>query len=187
MSRRLVAVAAVAAALGLAGCIVEAPPAPAAPAPAATPAAPTRDVLADILASPDLDGVPPGRVPGARATVVVVFASWCSHCRDELAVLGGLVADRPGVRVVGVNYKGHEEYDARGNSAAVRAYVQGSVPWLRVVPAGDRLFGELGSPPKVPTMFVYDASDRLVEVFDRRRRPLPDAGELDQLFRRLGA
>ena len=131
--------------------------------------------------------MPPGPAPGARATVVVVFASWCSHCRHELALLGELVANRPAVRVVGVNYKGHEEYDARGDSAAVRAYVRGSVPWLRVVPAGDALFAELGSPPKVPTMFVYDAAGHLVEVFDRRRRPLPDAGELDRLFRRLGA
>jgi thiol-disulfide isomerase/thioredoxin len=158
--------------------------------PAAAPA-PPRDVLADVLASPDLDGArvgsadAPGLAP--RATVLIVFASWCTHCHDEIAVLGALRAAHPGLRVIGVNYRGHEEYDARGNAAAVRGYVQAFAPWLRVVPAGEALFDELGRPPKIPTLFVYDARGALVQIFDRSQRPQPDAGELDALFARLGA
>ena len=158
--------------------------------PAAAPAA--RDVLADVLATPDLDGArlgdtdgPPGEAP--RATVLIVFASWCSHCHDEIATLAALRASHPGLRVIGVNYRGHEEYDARGNAAAVRSYVRDVAPWLPVVPADEALFTELGRPPKIPTLYVYDARGALVQIYDRQAREQPDAGELDALFARLGA
>jgi hypothetical protein len=36
-------------------------------------------------------------------------------------------------------------------------------------------------------MFVYDARGALAVVYDRRERAMPDAGELAQLFARLGA
>ena len=159
--------------------------------PAQAPApSPPRDVLADVLATPDLDGAPigggaPGDTP--RATVLIVFASWCTHCHQEIAVLDALRARHPGLRVIGVNYRGHEEYDARGNAQAVRAYVRDFAPWMRVVPAGEPLFTELGRPPKVPTIYVYDARGALVQIYDRQYREPPDAGELDALFARLGA
>ena len=158
--------------------------------PAQTPAPATRDVLADVLASPDLDGAPIGSgAPGAapQATVLIVFASWCVHCHEEIATLDALRARHPGLRVIGVNYRGHEEYDARGNAEAVRNYVRDFAPWMRVVPAGEPLFTELGRPPKVPTLYVYDARGSLVQIYDRQYREPPSAGELDQLFDRLGA
>ena len=160
------------------------------PAPAPVPTS----VLADLLGRADIDGRPvddaagpPGAVPQARATLVVVFASWCEHCHDELAVIAGLRAAHPALRVIGVNYRGHEEYDQRGNSEAVRNYVRNYAPWLRVVPADERLFDELGRPPKIPTMYVYDGGGALVQVYDRQLRDMPDRAELEALFARLGA
>ncbi|MGE0400665.1 MAG: TlpA family protein disulfide reductase [Kofleriaceae bacterium] len=134
--------------------------------------------------SADLDG----RIVGpsdASATIVVSFASWCVHCRDHLAVIDAVRAAHPRVRILGVNYKAHEEYASRGSSDAVRAYVRESAPWLRVVPIDGDVFRALGAPPKVPTIFVFDRAGVLVETYDRRARALPDAAELDALLRRI--
>jgi thiol-disulfide isomerase/thioredoxin len=116
-----------------------------------------------------------------------VFASWCPHCKDEIAILDGLRAAHPGVRILGVNYRAHEEYDARGDAAAVRAYVRDHAPWMRVVPADDDLYARLGRPTKIPTMYVWDGAGDLVQIYDRRVRDLPDADELAALFAQLGA
>ena len=142
--------------------------------------------LARVEASLDADGKPVGH-DGARATVVVVFASWCEHCHHELATLADLRASHPGMRILGVNYKAHEEYNRWGSSEAVRAYVSEHAPWLRVVPCDDALFDALGRPAMVPTLYVYDAGGTLVAAYDRRERPQPERAELDELLRRLGA
>ncbi len=175
--------------LALAGCgTAPAPIRAPDPGPAIDPArARGRALLAAILAARDLDGHPlPGDARGT-ATVVVVFASWCPHCQDELAILEALRAPHPGLRVLGVNYRAHEEYDGRGDAQAVRAYVRDHAPWMPVIPAGDALYGQLGRPTKIPTIYVWDARGDLVEIFDRRARPLPTAAELDALLARLGA
>lgn len=114
---------------------------------------------------------------GGKKTIAIVFASWCVHCHDELAQLDQLRA-RPDLRIVGVNFKWQEEYDARGDSAAVRAYVAEYAPWLTVVPGDGTLYGELGDPAKVPSVYVFDAAGGLVASFDRRRTQPPDAHEL---------
>lgn len=154
------------------------------PAPVPPAAPPT--LLAKLEASADLDGqlVGPSDAP---ATIAVVFASWCSHCKTELAILDGLRVSHPGVRVLGINVRAQEEYADRGSTEAVRAYVLASAPWLRVVPADDALFTALGRPPKVPTLYVFDRRGALVETFDRRTRAMPTADELDRLLRQLGA
>ena len=171
-------------ALTLAACIVAEPA-------SVAPAAPARSVLADLLAAPDLDGraAATDAAPGAQpqATVVIVFASWCTHCHDEIAVLDQLRTTHPGLRVLGVNYRGHEEYDARGSSEQVRSYVRNFAPWMRVVPVGEDLFTELGRPPKVPTLYVYDARGALVATYDRQLRDQPDRDELEALLARIGA
>ena len=173
----------VAIALMLASCVVDPPP--------PQYAAPSRNVLADLLAAPDLDGraAASDNAPGAQpaATVVIVFASWCTHCHDEIAVLDQLRMMHPGLRVLGVNYRGHEEYDARGSSQQVRNYVRNFAPWMRVVPVGEDLFTELGRPPKVPTLYVYDARGALVTTYDRQLRDQPDRNELEALLVRIGA
>lgn len=161
----------------LAGCPAPGP---------ATPTPPRTRPLALIEASPDLDG----RVIGTsevRATIVIMMASWCSHCRAELDMLAQLRPKHTRMRVVGVNYKVHEEYDNRGNAQQLRAYVAAHVPWLRVVPIGESVYRELGRPPFVPAVWVYDGRGELVEFFDRRVRPPPTHAELEALLARLGA
>ncbi|MEO8706304.1 MAG: TlpA disulfide reductase family protein [Kofleriaceae bacterium] len=140
--------------------------------------------LAAIEASQDLDGVVVGK-GSEHATIVVVFASWCPHCHDELAILAKLRPSQPALRVIGVNYRAHEEYDHRGNPQAVRAYVAQYAPWLRVVPADDQLYAVLDRPEKIPTMYVYDRRGALVARYDRRERAMPDATELREVLRRL--
>ena len=114
----------------LLGCAAEPPQ----PKKAASPG-----VLARINASADLDGKPVGT--SDEPTVVIVFASWCPHCKDELVELDAIRGHH--VRMLGVNYRGHEEYDHRGNSVAVRAFAD-RTPWLRVVPIEDALYQALG-------------------------------------------
>ncbi len=156
---------------------------------AATPAPRDRtppSVLGNIAGSVDLDGAPVGASP-ARATMVVVFASWCEHCKRELAVIDSLRAAHPRLRIRGVSYKAHEEYAARGSESALRAYVAAHAPWLRVIPADDALFTALGSPTKVPAIYVFDQAGALAAQYDRRHRRMPDAAELRALLVRLGA
>jgi len=151
-------------------------------------AAPSRrgpEQLARIEASTDLDGTVVGTTEGP--TLVIVFASWCEHCHKELAEIETLRAAHPTLRVLGLNYRGHEEYDGRGNAAAVRRYITEHAPWLRVVPADDTLFDLLGRPPVVPTLYLYDRAHDLVASYSRRERAMPDAGELGDLLLRLGA
>jgi thiol-disulfide isomerase/thioredoxin len=174
----------VAGAAAVAGCLVA--PAPTTPPTTRGALAARPDALALLEASPTLDGPPVGSAPGT-ATVVVLFASWCGHCRDQLAAIDAIRAAHPALRVIGVNYRVHEEYDGRGDSARVRAYVATHAPWLIVVPVEDAVWAALGRPPKVPTLYVYDRAGALVRVYDRRAGPLPTAGDLDALLARLGA
>lgn len=152
------------------------------PAPA-TPRPPRDARLVAIEDSLALDGAPIGG--SKQATVLVLFASWCGNCHHELAILEQLQPQHPAVRVLGVNYRAHEEYGGRGSSEAVRAYVAKYAPWMRVAPIDEALFTRLGRPPKIPTLFVFDRGGALVEIYDRRERPMPDARELDALFARL--
>src|SRR5690349_1160846 len=79
-----------------------------------------------------------------KKTIAIVFASWCGHCRIELSELAAL-HERADLRIIGVNFRWQEEYDARGDSAAVRDFVAREAPWLDVVVGDDALFAELGS------------------------------------------
>ncbi len=101
----------------VAACAASAPPVP---HPAAATAIPA---LAQLEASRDLDNAVVGAAHAP--TVVILLASWCSHCRDELAAFDAIRAHHPDVRWLGLNYRAHEEYDGRGNSAAIRALGDG--------------------------------------------------------------
>jgi thiol-disulfide isomerase/thioredoxin len=161
-------------------------------APAAPAEAPARSphrsdgALQLIEASPDLDGTVVGR-SDARATIAVMFASWCPTCQHELGLLAGLRAAHPAARIIGVNYRGHEEYEHLGSAAAVRSYVAHRAPWLRVVPAGEPLFAALGSPESIPLIVIYDRDGVPVARYDRSERPSPGADELVAVLRSLGA
>lgn len=135
-----------------------------------------------IEASRDLDGALIGRA--GTPTVVVVLASWCGPCREELRVFDRLRATHPRVRWIGINYKHHEEYAERGDAGSIRA-LAATVPWLRIVPADDTLFDAVGSPSKIPTVIVYDGHGTLAARYDRHERTPPTAAELDALLRRL--
>jgi thiol-disulfide isomerase/thioredoxin len=178
-------IASVSLAVGLAACAVERPATTMRVSPAPPPALRGDDALALIEASPTLDGPPVGANPGG-GTLLVVFASWCEHCRDQLAMIDQLRATHPALRVLGVNWRRHEEYGQLGSADAVRAYVARHAPWLIVVPADDRVFEALGRPPKVPTMFLYDRAGRLAWTYDRRLRPPPTASELEAELARVG-
>jgi thiol-disulfide isomerase/thioredoxin len=142
-------------------------------------------VLGSVEASRDLDGAVVGASPVA-ATIVISFASWCVHCHEELRVLAAIRAEHPALRILGLNFMGHEVYAGRGSARAVRAYVARFAPWLRVVPADKPLFDLFGHPPTVPTMFVFDRAGTLVETFARERAK-PSADELSELLQSLGA
>jgi thiol-disulfide isomerase/thioredoxin len=185
------ALVSIAVASAVAGCALEpaattAPRVPAAPPARGGALAPRADALALIEQSPTLDGPPIGHAADT-ATVLVLFASWCGHCRDQLAAIDAVRAAHPAVRIIGVNYRAHEEYERRGDAVRVRDYVAANAPWLIVVPVDDPLWAALGRPPKIPTLYVYDRAGALVRVYDRRVDPLPTAGELDALLARLGA
>jgi thiol-disulfide isomerase/thioredoxin len=147
-----------------------------------TPAAPT---VALLDRARDLDGVEVGPMTEGKATIAIVFASWCGHCRDELRELAVLRAERTDIRYLGVNYVAHEEYDGRGNAAAVRAMRDDLAPWLRVIPADETLWTHLGRPPKVPTLYVFDRNGALAKTYDRRTDALPTFDELDRLISSL--
>jgi len=160
--------------VALAACAAT-PPTPAAPA--ASPA------YASLEAARDLDGALLGHATGA--TLVISFASWCTYCHAELAELATLRAQHPELRIVGVDYAPFESYAQRGGPDQLRAFLAASAPWLRVVPADDALFDALGHPPKVPTLFVFDARGRLAASYDRSVRAPPSAAELAALLARL--
>ncbi|HEY6038016.1 MAG TPA: TlpA disulfide reductase family protein [Kofleriaceae bacterium] len=136
-------------------------------------------MLAQLEASADLDGAIVGH--SNEPTIVFVFASWCPHCRAELAELEPL---RTRARWLGVNYRGHEDYAGRGSPAAVKAFAQ-RTPWLRVVPIGDAVFAALGSPPQIPTLYVFDRRGVLVASYSRKERPPPDKAELAAVLDKL--
>jgi len=136
-------------------------------------------VLAQLEASPDLDGTIVGHAE--TPTIVIVFASWCPHCKAELGELEPL---RTRARLIGANYRGHEDYANRGSPAAVRAFAA-HTPWLRVVPIDDAVFGALGSPPQIPSIYVFDQRGALVATYSRKERPPPDRVELAAVLDKL--
>lgn len=146
---------------------------------------PTPPTVALLDAARDLDGEVVGPMGAEKATIAIVFASWCGHCKDELRELAVLRAERSDVRYLGVNYVAHEEYDGRGDAAAVRAMRDDLAPWLRVIPADEALWTRLGRPTKVPTLYVFDRHGALARTYDRRFDAIPRFDELDRLIASL--
>ena len=100
-----------------------------------------------------IDGNGQGPDLAGKVTVVSIFASWCVPCREEHPVLE-MLAERPEVRLVGINYKDKPEnalrflgtlgnpYDAVGVDEKGRA----AIDW-----------GVYG----VPETFVVDRTGRI--------------------------
>ncbi len=146
---------------------------------------PAPGALALVETATDLDGLPIGSSP-ARATIVVVLASWCEPCEVEVAILDRLHRTHPALRIVGVSHPVHEELEHRGSLEALRSYAA-KRPWLSVVSADDALFAALGAPSEIPAMFVFDRAGGLAAHYDRRQGSLPSGAELTNVLARLGA
>ena len=150
-------------------------------APTAVPPSALR-LLPQLEAARDLDGVVVGSGT-ERATVAILFATWCGACHDEVAIVAKLRARHPGLRVLAVDYVAFEEFANRGNLEALRAFAA-ATPWLRVVPADDALFTALGRPPKIPTVYVFDRAGALRAKMQPRQR---NGNDLDRLLSTIGA
>lgn len=138
-----------------------------------------------VVAATDLNGNTVGPASGeTEATVVIVFASWCTPCKNELRMLGELRTEEPRVRVVGVN--AYEDYDDRSDMMRLQDFLSAEAPWLQVVPADQDIMAALGTPKKVPTMFVYRRDGTLARAFLRTQGPPPDKAAvravLDEIF-----
>jgi thiol-disulfide isomerase/thioredoxin len=96
----------------------------------------------------------------ASGTLVVAFASWCSHGRHELSIIAELSAEARALRVIGVN--AYETFADRSDRDRLAAFLASGAPWLRVVAGDDTLLASLGGVPKIPAVLVYDRTGRLV-------------------------
>ena len=139
--------------------------------------------LSRVLASTDIDGQVIGApAPATRATVVVVFASWCYPCRHELAMLGEIAAAEPALRVIGLN--AYESWGEYSDEQRLRAFLARYAPWLQVVVADDSILRSFGGVPKIPTLFVFDGEGREVIAFRRNQRKPPTRAELERAVER---
>ncbi|MCG8418323.1 MAG: TlpA family protein disulfide reductase [Proteobacteria bacterium] len=137
-----------------------------------------------VLAASDITGHEVGAAPpGKQVTAVVVFASWCQPCRNELALLGNLADSEPRLRVIGVNY--YEEFENWSDEERLRSFLRKRAPWLQVVRADDPLIDALGRPRKIPSLFLFDRNGKLVQSYLRSERKPPDRAELEQTIARV--
>lgn len=151
------------------------------PPPAAAPAHPSYPLLEQAL---DLRGTAIGALAAdQRATVTIVFASWCQPCRRELAILERLQSERPEIRVIGIN--AYEEFDDRSDADRMRAYIEEHAAGLRVIPADDRLLAAYGGVRKIPSVFVYDRRGGLAHEFRRSQVEPPTRADIDRALDRL--
>jgi hypothetical protein len=121
---------------------------------------------------PEVAAAAPGRGP----LVAVVFASWCRHCRDELALLAEIRAERPGLRIVGLN--AYEDWEGASNQEKLAIFLAENAPWLPVVRADDAMLEALGGVPKIPSLFLFSSEGKLVEAYRRQDRQPPGKKEL---------
>ena len=107
------------------------------------------------------------RRPGARATLVNVWASWCVPCRQEFPDLVRLERThrKEGLRVLFVS----TDFDS---ADAVKFLAEQGVNYLSLFKVGDDMSFIDGLSPKwsgaLPATFVYDATGRLVRFWEGR-------------------
>lgn len=136
-----------------------------------------------VVSRQGLDGRQVGHDQTARATVVIVFASWCHACRKELTMLSELVTEHPRVRVIGVN--AFEDFEDLSSAATLKEFLGTNHPWLTVVRGDDQVLRALGGVTKIPTLFVFDGRGAAVKVYRREQRDPPSKKELARLLARL--
>lgn len=110
-------------------------------------------------------------------TAVVVFASWCGHCRRELGYLGELRQEYPGLRIIGLN--AYEEFQDFSDAERLSAYVSQNAPWLTEIVHGDLgTLEHFGGVQRIPTLFFYDATGQASHQFRADQGSLPTRAEL---------
>jgi len=133
-------------------------------APASGPTTRATVALAPATLTQVLDHV---RQPGARATLVNVWATWCVPCRQEFPDLVRLerAYREQGLRVLFVS----TDFDSLD---AVKFLAEQGVDYLSLFKVGDDMSFINGLSPKwsgsLPATFVYDATGRLVRFWEGR-------------------
>ncbi|MFN8586478.1 MAG: TlpA disulfide reductase family protein [Candidatus Eisenbacteria bacterium] len=118
-----------------------------------------------VVALPIADVMARAKAPGAAATLVNVWASWCGPCREEFPALLAAVRRHPGVRLVLVSADWDSELPA------VRAFLreQGvtDTSWFKT--DADQAFID-GVDPRwsgaLPATVVLDANGRQVAFWE---------------------
>lgn len=132
-----------------------------------------------LLGYRDLQGQVMGQEASAKLTAVVVFASWCRYCRQEIDVLRDLSQVDSRLRLIGVNY--YEKDDG----SRLRAYLRERAPGLRVVRADTGLWAALGRPTHVPTLYLFNGQGRLVAAYIPPHDKAPTMDELRERVAQL--
>ncbi len=114
-----------------------------------------------------------------RPIAMVFFASWCGHCRRELAELGELRKRYPTLRIIGLN--AYEDFRDYSDSQRLQAYIAENAPWMTEIVTADESMREIfGNVPKIPTLFLYSSTGEVIAEYRRDKRPPPSAQELEQ-------
>lgn len=91
-----------------------------------------------------------------RATVAVVWASWCGPCRAELPVLADFARRQSAVRVIGIGWKDQPR--------ALQAYArEAAMPFPTIVDREARIEAVL-SIHSQPTLLFIDASGAITHI-----------------------
>ena len=114
-----------------------------------------------------------------RPVAMVFFASWCGHCRNELAQLDNLRKRYPTLRIIGLN--AYEEFRDYSDKERLRTFIAENAPWLtEIVSADEDMRATFGKVPKIPSLFLYNKHGAVVAEFRRDKGPPPTEQELEE-------